>query len=100
MRASRTSGSRSGTWKRSRAALMRHRQFIRTVPVLPHDEIDMDDVNNKAEDHMGEAGIHPREERRKGPLAARSSSPTDFSTGTLDLIMMQGPHYPPNDPVP
>jgi hypothetical protein len=30
------------------------RQFIRTVPVLPGDEIDMDDVDSKAEDHVGD----------------------------------------------
>ena len=29
------------------------RYFIRTVPLLPRDEIDMDDVDNKAEDHAG-----------------------------------------------
>ncbi len=31
------------------------RQFIRTVPVLPRDEIDMDEVDSRAEDHVGEA---------------------------------------------
>jgi len=30
------------------------RQFIRTVPVLPRDEIDMDDVDTAAEDHVGD----------------------------------------------
>ena len=30
------------------------RQFIRTVPVLPQDEIDMNDVDNKTEDHVGD----------------------------------------------
>jgi len=29
------------------------RQFIRTVPVLPRDEIDMDDVDTAVEDHGG-----------------------------------------------
>ena len=28
------------------------RQFIRTVPVLPRDEIDRDDVDNAVEDHV------------------------------------------------
>jgi hypothetical protein len=28
------------------------RQFIRRVPVLPRDEIDMDDVDSKAEDDV------------------------------------------------
>ena len=33
-------------------------QFIRTVPVLPRDEIDMDDVDRDAEDHVAmERGI-------------------------------------------
>jgi len=27
------------------------RQFIRTVPALPRDEVDMDDVDSRAEDH-------------------------------------------------
>jgi hypothetical protein len=41
------------------------RQFIQTVPVLPRDEIDMDDVDSAAEDHVGEAGVRPRDERKK-----------------------------------
>ena len=31
-----------------------YRQFIRTVPALPRDEVDMDDVDPRAEDHMGD----------------------------------------------
>jgi len=38
------------------------RQFIRMVPVLPRDELDMDDVDTAAEDHVG-AGD---ERRRRG----------------------------------
>ena len=30
------------------------RQFIRAVPVLPRDEIDMDDMDNNAEDRVGD----------------------------------------------
>jgi hypothetical protein len=30
------------------------RQFIRTVPSLPRDERDMDDVDTEAEDHVGD----------------------------------------------
>jgi len=30
------------------------RQFIRTVPVPPCDDIDMDDMDSAAEDHVGE----------------------------------------------
>ena len=30
------------------------RQFIRTVPALPRDEVDMDDVASRAEDHVGD----------------------------------------------
>jgi hypothetical protein len=30
------------------------RQFIRTVPSLPRDEVDMDDVDTRAEDHVGD----------------------------------------------
>jgi hypothetical protein len=30
------------------------RQFIRTVPALPRDEVDMDDVATRAEDHLGD----------------------------------------------
>ena len=30
------------------------RQFVRTVPALPPDEVDMDDVDSKAEDHVGD----------------------------------------------
>lgn len=32
----------------------RCRQFIRTVPVLPRDDRDMDDVNTNTEDHVGD----------------------------------------------
>jgi len=35
------------------------RQFIRTVPILPRDEIDMDDVDSKAEEHVREDAITP-----------------------------------------
>ena len=31
-------------------------QFIRTVPVLPRDQIDVDDVDSKAQDHGGRQG--------------------------------------------
>ena len=30
------------------------RQFIRMVPAPPRDEVDMDDVDSRAEDHVGE----------------------------------------------
>jgi hypothetical protein len=30
------------------------RQFVRTVPALPRDEVDMDDVDSRAEDHVGD----------------------------------------------
>ena len=30
------------------------RQFIRTVPVLPRSDTDPDDVDTKAEDHVGD----------------------------------------------
>ena len=33
------------------------RQFIRTVPVLSRDEIDRDDVDTAAEDHVGEDSV-------------------------------------------
>ncbi len=33
------------------------RQFIRMVPVLPHDEIDMDNAGGAAEDHVGRQGF-------------------------------------------
>jgi hypothetical protein len=52
------------------------RQFIRTVPVLPRDEIDMDTA---AEDRVGEAGIHPRDERKE---RFRSRSLPRFPCGT------------------
>ena len=31
-----------------------YQQFMRTVPVLPRDEIDRDDVDSAAEDHVGD----------------------------------------------
>ena len=43
------------------------RQFIRTVPVLPRSETDPDDVNTKAEDHIGD-------EVRYRVLAVKNSS--------------------------
>jgi hypothetical protein len=30
------------------------RQFIRTVPALPRDDVDMDDVDSRAENHVGD----------------------------------------------
>ncbi len=41
------------------------RQFIRAVAVLPRDEIDMGDVDTAAEGHVWEAGIRPRDERKR-----------------------------------
>ena len=35
------------------------RQLVRTVPVLPCDEIDMDDVDTVAEEHVPEDAITP-----------------------------------------
>jgi hypothetical protein len=34
------------------------RQFIRTVPVLPRGQIDMDDVDSQAEDRVGDETRH------------------------------------------
>jgi len=45
-------------------------QVIRTVPALPRDEIDMDDVDSVAEDQEWGAGIRPRDERKDGSTAA------------------------------
>ena len=47
------------------------RQLIRTVLAQPRHEIDVDDVDSKAEDHVGEAGIRPRGERKTSSAAAR-----------------------------
>jgi len=37
----------------------------RTAPVLPREKIDVDDADSAAEDHVGESGICPRDERKK-----------------------------------
>jgi hypothetical protein len=70
----RASGSRSQGWQQIREYLKaaqpdprrhprepRHLrlqrncdQFLRTVPVLPRDEKDLDDVDTRAEDHIGD----------------------------------------------
>ena len=34
------------------------RQFIRTVPALPRDEVDMDDVDSRAEGHVGDETLY------------------------------------------
>jgi hypothetical protein len=48
------------------------RQFTWVVPVLVRDEIDMDDVDSAAEDHVREAGIRPANEgKNTGSAAAR-----------------------------
>jgi len=60
------------------------RQFIRTVPVLPRDEIDMDDVDTAAEDHVGETGIRPRRERKDGSAAAPGVA-LPAEQGTLEM---------------
>jgi hypothetical protein len=44
-------------------------QWIRTVPVLPRDESDMDDVDSKAEDHAGDETRY-RLLRPKAPVAS------------------------------
>jgi hypothetical protein len=44
------------------------RQFLRTVPVLPRDEKDMDDVDTESEDHVGDdVRYRLRQMRRIGP---------------------------------
>lgn len=62
------SGSRQNGWELMRTHLRQAmtgegpglyvfstcRQFIRTVPSLPRDDRDMDDVNSEAEDHVGD----------------------------------------------
>jgi hypothetical protein len=40
------------------------------MPALPRDEVDMDDVDSKADDHVREAGIRPGDERETGSAAA------------------------------
>jgi hypothetical protein len=44
-------------------------QFIRTVPVLPRDEINMDDVDNGAEGHVG-GGDSPSGRKEEAGSAA------------------------------
>lgn len=51
--------------ERPRLLVFNHcRQFIYTMAVLSSDEIDMDDVDSAAEDHVGEVGICPWDERK------------------------------------
>ena len=61
------------------------RRFIRTVPVSPRDEVDMDDVDCAAEDRLGEAGIRPRDERER---QFRSRSVCRFPCGTKGFGIM------------
>jgi hypothetical protein len=49
------------------------RQFIRKVSVLSRDEIEMDDVDMAAYNNVGEAGIRPRDEKKKVPQPLRAS---------------------------
>ena len=46
------------------------RQFFRTVPVLPRDEIDMDDVDSRAEGRVDEARDSPLGRKKKTGSAA------------------------------
>jgi len=46
------------------------RQFIRMMPVLPRDEIDINDVDRAAEGHVGDAGVRPRDRRKNAGSAA------------------------------
>jgi len=55
------------------------RQFICRVPVLPRDEIDMDDVDNAAEDRVGRLGFALG---TKGRSRFRSRSGRRFPCGT------------------
>jgi hypothetical protein len=47
------------------------RQLILAVPVLRRGEIDMDDVDSAAEDHVGEAGTRLQDKGKTGSAAAR-----------------------------
>ncbi len=49
------------------------RQFIRTVPVLPRDQIDVDNVDTPAEDHVWEARDSDCGIRKKVPQPLRGS---------------------------
>ncbi len=52
------------------------RQFIRTVPALPRDKMDMDDVDPRSEDHVG-GGMRPAIDywpRNTGPWHGRSEA--------------------------
>jgi hypothetical protein len=60
------------------------RQFIRTVPGLPRDEIDMDDMGTAAEDHAREAGIHTRDERKTQVPQPLVTSLSLRNTGVLE----------------
>jgi hypothetical protein len=48
--------------------------WIRTVPVLPRDERDPDDVDSKAEDHAYDETRYRLLEKRKGPPSAPASA--------------------------
>ena len=47
-------------------------QFIRTVPVLPRDERDMDDVDTDAEDHIGDEARYRVRSRMNRVVAGRT----------------------------
>ena len=55
-------------------------QFVRTVPVLPRDEVDIDDVDTAAEDHVG--GGWDSDLGRKEEDRFRSRSVRRFPCGT------------------
>jgi hypothetical protein len=48
------------------------RQFIRTVPALPRDEVDMDDVDSRAEDHVGDETRYGCRSRSMWPWRGKS----------------------------
>jgi len=60
------------------------RQVIRTVPALPRDDIDMDDVDNAAEDHVGGGWDSPSGRKEETGSAAVPSVTFPAEQGNLE----------------